>query len=81
MEIEHIKVNPLLPKRKFAEARGISARTIDRYVKQGKIPQGEIIDGHGTRGWRASMVNMTLEQLEQLAKAVQDGPTERGEAA
>jgi hypothetical protein len=64
-----VKVDPLIRKTQFAIARGWSTRTVDRYVAARKIPRGEVMDGHGARGWRASLINMTLGELEQLAKA------------
>jgi predicted DNA-binding transcriptional regulator AlpA len=72
-----MNIDPLLPKQVFAEARGCSVRTIDRMVKDKLIPRGEPINGTAV-GWRASMVNLTLEELEALAKAqTYDGAAEQ----
>jgi hypothetical protein len=65
-------INPLLPKARFAEARGMSVRSLDRKVKMGLIPRGEPIDEIRV-GWRASLVAMSLEELKALAEAQGDG--------
>jgi predicted DNA-binding transcriptional regulator AlpA len=66
--MQTIRIDPLLPKAVFAEARGISVRSLDRQVSQRRMPRGEPLDG--TRvGWRASLVALSLEELRQLAEA------------
>jgi hypothetical protein len=67
--MQTIKVDPLLRKVEFAQARGLSARTVDRYVKLGLIPEGEIVDAGGTRAWRASLANKPLAELTAIAQA------------
>lgn len=74
-----LKIDPLLPKQAFAEARGCSVRTIDRMVSQKLIPRGEPLNGTAV-GWRASLVNLTLEELEALAKAQSDAGAAEQEA-
>jgi predicted DNA-binding transcriptional regulator AlpA len=74
-----MNINPLLPKQVFAEARGCSVRTIDRMVKDKLIPRGEPINGRAV-GWRANLVNLTLEELEALAKAQSDDAVAEQEA-
>jgi hypothetical protein len=66
-----IGIDPLLPKQAFAEARGCAVRTIDRMVKLGLMPRGEAINGRAI-GWRASLVNLTLDELKDLAEAQPD---------
>jgi hypothetical protein len=67
-----VVINPLLPKARFAEARGMSVRSLDRKVRQRLIPRGEPIDEVRV-GWRASLVAMSLEELKALAEAQGDG--------
>jgi hypothetical protein len=70
------KIDPWITKRQFADARNWSLRTLDRKIKARLVPRGQLID-EVRRGYRASMVDMTLEQLEELAKAQPDDGIDR----
>lgn len=48
--------DPYVGKRELAALRGVSPRTIDRQVAEGKIPKGELI-GRRKLGWRLSVIN------------------------
>jgi predicted DNA-binding transcriptional regulator AlpA len=48
--------DPYVGKRELAALRGVSPRTIERLVAQGKIPKPELI-GLRKVGWRLSVVN------------------------
>jgi hypothetical protein len=74
-----LNIDPLLSKRAFAEARGCSLRTLERMVKQKLVPRGEPINGTAL-GWRASLVNKTLSELAELAKAQPDEDAAEQEA-
>jgi predicted DNA-binding transcriptional regulator AlpA len=50
-----VGADPMLSKREVAALRGVSISTIDRMVRRGEFPPGEMVSPR-KRGWRLSVV-------------------------
>jgi predicted DNA-binding transcriptional regulator AlpA len=63
---------PMLTKREVAALRGVSQSTIDRMVRRGEFPPGEMVSPR-KRGWRLSVVQAVPAAAPSPSQARKDG--------